>query len=359
MMSQMVGKKSAIKFLSCRLLQSLVLPWWHMYTCTNHSVLEGQNLRMEARQNKRIKTEDFQNKVICMASLNKAHTSALCLIPPRKAWETIQNYRCFNDRNFIRWEHLLLVDAYLLHAAAAVNQPFAAVNCHSVQDLLDPETVMHCQYSRSVSSLMQVAASYQFDIPLCSWSKERGWSEKRLSKGCRDRFWKTGDHWALWGDDPHSEVFSACFWWAQGSASRLRTCINAQRKINHESPEKYIGSMSSAGDCPALLKLERKFHHCICMIWIFLLQITLDEVSHFKHTQSCTIWLGSHSQELIDLQSSLQEAFPDFHELSRDPERNIMEFSPHLSLGQWKHSNVQTSLQVRYWPSLASAKCCS
>lgn len=78
------------------------------------------------------------------------------------------------------------------------------------------------------------------------------------------------------------------------------------------------------------------------------MQITLDEVSYFEHTQSCTIWLGGHSQQLVDLQSSLQEAFPDFHELSRDPDRNIMEFKPHLSLGQWKFSQLQSNLQVRF-----------
>lgn len=36
------------------------------------------------------------------ATLAKAHTSALCLIPPRAVWERIQDVRCFNDRNFIR-----------------------------------------------------------------------------------------------------------------------------------------------------------------------------------------------------------------------------------------------------------------
>ena len=77
------------------------------------------------------------------------------------------------------------------------------------------------------------------------------------------------------------------------------------------------------------------------------LQITLDEVSFFKHSQSSTIWLGGHSQQLLELQKALREAFPDFHELSQDPERGISEFRPHLSLGQWKHSDVQASLQVR------------
>ena len=76
------------------------------------------------------------------------------------------------------------------------------------------------------------------------------------------------------------------------------------------------------------------------------LQITLDEVSYFQHSQSCTVWLSGKCQQLLDLQSTLQEAFPDFHELSTDPDRNISGFRPHLSLGQWKHSDVQASLQV-------------
>lgn len=77
------------------------------------------------------------------------------------------------------------------------------------------------------------------------------------------------------------------------------------------------------------------------------MQITLDEVSYFEHSQSCTIWLGGKSQQLLDLQQTLQEAFPDFHELSSDPQRKIEGFKPHLSLGQWKHSNLQESLEVR------------
>lgn len=76
------------------------------------------------------------------------------------------------------------------------------------------------------------------------------------------------------------------------------------------------------------------------------MQITLDEVSYFEHKSSCTIWLGSRSKKLLAVQARLQEAFPDFHELSHDPERNIQEFSPHLSLGQWPHKQLEESLRV-------------
>lgn len=76
------------------------------------------------------------------------------------------------------------------------------------------------------------------------------------------------------------------------------------------------------------------------------MQINLDEVSYFEHKSSCTIWLGSRSQELLAVQERLQEAFPNFHELSHDPERNIRNFAPHLSLGQWPHKQVEQSLEA-------------
>jgi len=76
------------------------------------------------------------------------------------------------------------------------------------------------------------------------------------------------------------------------------------------------------------------------------LQLTLDEVSCFEHRDNGTIWLGGHSQQLLDLQSCLQAAFPEFDELSLDPQRQIRGFRPHLSLGQWQHAQLQSSLEV-------------
>ena len=79
----------------------------------------------------------------------------------------------------------------------------------------------------------------------------------------------------------------------------------------------------------------------------FRVQLTLDEVSYFQHSASCTIWLGSSScPQLMDLQAGLQAAFPEFDELTLDPERNIRGFRPHLSLGQWTPQQVEQSLQV-------------
>lgn len=74
--------------------------------------------------------------------------------------------------------------------------------------------------------------------------------------------------------------------------------------------------------------------------------MTLDEVSCFEHRDSSTIWLGGQSQQLLDLQSGLQAAFPEFVELNLDPQREVRGFRPHLSLGQWQHANLQPSLQV-------------
>lgn len=80
---------------------------------------------------------------------------------------------------------------------------------------------------------------------------------------------------------------------------------------------------------------------------MLVLQITLDEVGFFEHRYSCTIWLGSRSQLLLDLQAALQEAFPGFDDLSLDPQQNNRGFRPHLSLGQWQQVELQASLEVR------------
>ena len=76
------------------------------------------------------------------------------------------------------------------------------------------------------------------------------------------------------------------------------------------------------------------------------MQLTLDDVGFFEHRHSCTIWLGSRSQQLLDLQSHLQAAFPEFDELTLDDRRNIRGFRPHLSLGQWSHDKLQHSIEV-------------
>jgi len=33
----------------------------------------------------------------------KAHTSAICIVPPLACWDPIQHVRCFNDKSFVRW----------------------------------------------------------------------------------------------------------------------------------------------------------------------------------------------------------------------------------------------------------------
>lgn len=50
-----------------------------------------------------------------MLPLPKAHTSALCLVPPASSWRSIQALRVFNDKGFARWmPHVNLL--YPFHA---------------------------------------------------------------------------------------------------------------------------------------------------------------------------------------------------------------------------------------------------
>ena len=41
------------------------------------------------------------------STLSKQYTSALCIVPPRRLWDSLQAARCFSDRNFVRQATLI------------------------------------------------------------------------------------------------------------------------------------------------------------------------------------------------------------------------------------------------------------
>ncbi|KAK9803101.1 hypothetical protein WJX73_002766 [Symbiochloris irregularis] len=69
-------------------------------------------------------------------------------------------------------------------------------------------------------------------------------------------------------------------------------------------------------------------------------QITLSSTGFFNHGRSCTLWLKPESEGLMQLQSTLFKAFPECKDLNEDPTRDIQEFVPHLSLGQWPNADA-------------------
>ena len=53
--------------------------------------------------------------------------------------------------------------------------------------------------------------------------------------------------------------------------------------------------------------------------------------------------------ELVQLQATLQTAFPQCTDLNDDPARGISSFRPHLSLGQWRSAaEAQAAQQARH-----------
>jgi hypothetical protein len=38
-----------------------------------------------------------------MQTMHKVPKSAICLVPPRRVWQQIQEIRCFKDKSFVRW----------------------------------------------------------------------------------------------------------------------------------------------------------------------------------------------------------------------------------------------------------------
>jgi 2'-5' RNA ligase superfamily len=53
----------------------------------------------------------------------KAHTSALCLIPPFDCVEQIQRIRCFRDKSFVRWPpHINLLYPFWQDAEGSFEQ---------------------------------------------------------------------------------------------------------------------------------------------------------------------------------------------------------------------------------------------
>ena len=80
------------------------------------------------------------------------------------------------------------------------------------------------------------------------------------------------------------------------------------------------------------------------------MQLKLSQLQFFDHGKSCTLWLDPGSrQQLGQLQEKLVQTFPDCTDLSEDPSRDITEFSPHLSLGQWPSADAVQRAQ-KVWP---------
>ncbi|GBF95104.1 hypothetical protein Rsub_07688 [Raphidocelis subcapitata] len=81
----------------------------------------------------------------------------------------------------------------------------------------------------------------------------------------------------------------------------------------------------------------------------FEASVRLESFGRFDHGRSSTLWLcpsepggpaAARTQcghpGVARAQSALQSAFPDCDDLSNDPGRGITQFSPHLSVGQWR-----------------------
>jgi hypothetical protein len=66
--------------------------------------------------------------------------------------------------------------------------------------------------------------------------------------------------------------------------------------------------------------------------------LPLDQQGHFQHKQVAG-WLSTSGAEALaqlkGLQRKLFEAFPECSHLNDDPDRDITDFVPHLSVGQW------------------------
>eukprot|EP00210_Caulerpa_lentillifera_P001878 g1807.t1 len=144
----------------------------------------------------------FRSQAVMAANTVLDHKSAVCFIPPRKAWDSIQEIRCFNDKSFVRWPPHI--------------------------NLLYP-------------------------------------------------FWKYNE----------TDFDTA--------SRRLRRVL-----------QKFSSS-----------------------------KLTLNHFSFFEHGNTCTVWLQPESSNLASIQEALVEEFPECFHLNNDPSRNINQFIPHLSVGQW------------------------
>lgn len=71
-------------------------------------------------------------------------------------------------------------------------------------------------------------------------------------------------------------------------------------------------------------------------------QCDLSQFDHFRHRRSCTIFLRPIPEEsVIDLHASLLKALPDYDDTATYPGG----FHPHLSIGQFRHQQVQRDQQ--------------
>ncbi|ESO89026.1 hypothetical protein LOTGIDRAFT_106220 [Lottia gigantea] len=74
----------------------------------------------------------------------------------------------------------------------------------------------------------------------------------------------------------------------------------------------------------------------------FTVVFTKDSIGYFEHGQRCGLWLKPliHSQQYSRPTDSnhLQQLFPNFNDLNVINEKG---FQPHLTLGQFKHNEIQ------------------
>eukprot|EP00899_Mesostigma_viride_P027500 jgi/Mesvir1/7935/Mv11857-RA.1 len=215
-----------------------------------------------------------------MESKTKVFKSALVVIPPPELWAPIQAVRRVHDKNFHRWPpHVNLL------------YPFWQDNLANFHE---------------AASIIQSALAHVRPFPL-----------ELTMLG----YFKHGRSCTLWvnpGEPPEGGLAQDLPEPLPGSSGEVeRSSISHATVAAHSRAQLLSQQAACSSDLASGYKegLDRK------------------KISTSPHRQRGTV---SPSPALCSLQERLVAAFPGCTDLSDDPERGITQFTPHLSLGQWR-----------------------